>query len=406
MRSCCFAFVFFFIAAGASSLAEDASLNREVRRRFSKTQLLCLPASVVGEDVLCLIDTGASTTVLDKRFEESLKAAYVSRPVNIVTLSGTHRADVFEQVEISVTGRASRKLPATVVDLSTLRTGSLLPIEMVVGKNYLDGLHLLFADGFPQIETNVGATKIDVDWRPLHDRRGTPTIPIQFPVLGECEAVLDTGFSGTLVIEESVADALIRSSNAIELPKGGSIDASGERQKRQFLVREVAILGTVFKDIRVMSGTQNSIGTEVMRHATFHLDFAKNQYCIDRPTSKPCHLPIDASGLWVVWDQEEANAWKVMRVKDGSAGQKSGVSKGDSLIAIDAQQTDGMTCWDIREELSKSGEAVRLDLLRNGKALTVELALEHPFDYPPKWKPRAADADDFFESLQKDEAKK
>ncbi len=71
-----------------------------------------------------------------------------------------------------------------------------------------------------------------------------------------------------------------------------------------------------------------------------------------------------------------------MRVKDGSAGQKSGVSKGDSLIAIDAQQTDGMTCWDIREELSKSGEAVRLDLLRNGKALTVELALEHPFDYP------------------------
>ncbi len=68
MRSCCFAFVFFFIAAGASSLAEDASLNMESQTSFFRPQLLCLPASVVARTVLCLIDTGASTTVLDKRF--------------------------------------------------------------------------------------------------------------------------------------------------------------------------------------------------------------------------------------------------------------------------------------------------------------------------------------------------
>ena len=106
---------------------------------------------------------------------------------------------------------------------------------------------------------------------------------------------------------------------------------------------------------------------------------------------------MDASGLRVVWDTR--GFFRVRRIEENTTAVGSGIQIDDEIMEISGKQASDLSHWQIRELLSEADTTVHLTLKRDGKLFEVDLPLRRDFEYPPIWKSRTVDAEDFFNSL-------
>lgn len=381
-----------------------------VRKSFAKTGFIIVSGTVQGRDVNCLIDTGASENMVDIKLEETLMGLKQTNDSNRLTTFGLTSGRLFHGVEMSLSGLKSEIHSVGLFDLKTMSEASGVRLDAILGVRSLKKYALQFDGGVPKVLTAVdGLPKGKFDRIPLQRHLGCPVFEIELPVMGTIPAIVDTGADAALCVRAEVSDFLLRSGNAVELPPMQSVTPEGRAANlRRLVIRNVRILEKDFHDVPAVVGAVNFVGNDLLRRMAVVIDFEQESLFYPRVgrvgSDDQSQFIVDASGLRLVWDQ--TGFWKVRRIVDETPATKADIAVSDQVLTINGESAIDLTCWEIREKLSRSGEVVQLDLLRNGKALTVELALEHPFEYPPKWKPRAADADEFFESLQKDESKK
>jgi hypothetical protein len=152
------------------------------------------------------------------------------------------------------------------------------------------------------------------------------------------------------------------------------------------------------QNVPVVESDFNLIGMGLMRHLDFSVDF-ENSVAHVLPSSRSVDsFEVDASGLQTVFQPERGLI--ISRLMPDSPADKHKLQVGDQLLEIDGQIASELSFWEIRNLLSQTGKTIPLKVKSGEQVRDIQLPLSRKFEYPPKWKPRSTQAEDFLKSLQ------
>ena len=395
---CCISFSTFWKSIQAD---EGIATDKNTLRR---TGMFILPGTLCSTRTSLLVDTGATTAYFDNTIEPQLQKANTRSQVQVLTGSANTKAWKYERVPIAIEGMKEQKIDGIAGDLSGLREllGE-VNVKAVLGMSYLRHVASESSEGQLRILSSVQSRPIRGTEYPLKiNQAGCPLISVSFPLLGERDALVDSGYFDFLGISESHARVLMNSGDAVLLGKSKILTASGVVEQRLIAVREMNILGTRYENIPAVVGTITKLGIQFVRSQDMTLDFPAQKLIVAGAPRIALSFPVDASGLRIVWNE---NNFIVRRIEQDSAASTTDIQPGDRFETIDGKLTREMPHEEITRLLSMAGTTINLQFKRGTTIHYVKLRLTRNFEYPPKWKPRSTAAEDFFNSLQEEAPK-
>ena len=391
---------FAFLCSSCERAFAD-ELPAKTQNSFWRTGVVVAAGNIENESILCILDTGASATVLHKDYQQVLPVTAKGKEEDILTFSATERRVAYENIEVSIGAYGKQKSRAYVFDLSNVQEVTGLQVGAIVGADYLRNLAFVMQDGMPRFTNSPIAPVTEVPiWPVAGSKIQIPEIPLEYPVLGLRNAGFDTGLSEHLAISQEFADLLLRSGDAKFLTKTKHLDASGVQTKSVIAIRELKVMGVQFRNVPAEVGKLNHVGMGLLRHINFIVDFKKS---IAYPSSNAQDgrdtFPVDASGIRFVWD--DRGYYRIRRIEDGSPAVEADLKLDDELVTISNIHASTLSHWQIREMLAVADTTVEMKVKRKGNLVNVKLPLQRSFQYPPAWNSRSTDGEDFLDALQK-----
>jgi PDZ domain-containing protein len=117
------------------------------------------------------------------------------------------------------------------------------------------------------------------------------------------------------------------------------------------------------------------IGTGFLRRFTVTFDYTRKQVWLEPNNRLRDQQPFDASGL--EFRRNADNAYAVVAVAPGSAGDNAGVHKGDVLLQVNERDVRDTTLGELKALLSRSGVTCTLKIDRDGTMRTLTVALKN-----------------------------
>ena len=367
---------------------------------FDRYALIVVPGRVMGHDVTCLLDTGESVSVIDTSLATThLKAARFGLD-RARTATGTLLVERFEGFSRNCLSFPEKTGPAVAMDLSQIATIAGVQVDVVLGMDYLHPLVFEMKAGIPRF---VERAEFEHDSKmqsfPLASAADFPRIDVELPVLGKRQFLIDTGRGDFVAMKSDLLKLLLKADEAVLLHELPATDRPGAKTESDYVIREMRILGTTMQNVLVSESDANRIGLGLMRHFDFSIDF-ENSVVYVFPGSKAMNsFPLDASGLWSVIPTASGI---LLRIVPKSPADVAGIKNGDQLLEINGQNAEMLSSWEITELLSQSDKTIQLKVKSSDQVRDIQLPLRRNFEYPPKWKPRSTDADDFYKSLQRE----
>ncbi len=384
----------FLIAAQAfcTSLLNGQEPADVFKAGFEKSGLIIVPGRVMDKDAMCVLDTGTSINVVDKVFATQLAVSLKTQPIR--TATGIIKAERFERVSTSCLLFPPLTGPAVAADLAGFSAVAGIQIDAFLGMDYLKPLILEMQAGAPRFRVRAdheqNATSISYEIRTV---RELPFTDVELPILGELPFMIDTGTADYCGMTAEWLQRLLSENEAVLLEEISMLDASGVKKKRTFAIREFKVFGITLRNVPVAELDVNVIGLGIMRHLNFALDF-ENSVAYASPSPHAVDsFALDASGLRTVFQQD--NRLIVRRVVPDSTAEQNMIQTGDQILQIDRRIASDLSFWEIRELLSQAGTTIPIKVKSGDQVRDVQLPLSRPFEYPPKWKPRSTQADDF-----------
>ncbi len=367
---------------------------------FDRGSFIVVPGRVMGKDVNCLLDTGASVTVLDKKFANSLPNPVSSGHERIRTPTGLVEVERYERISSSCLWFPEHTGNAIAMDLSRFTDVSGDSINVVLGIDYLRPLIFRMRDGIPRFleRSHFGKNPDMLGW-PIATDATQASIEIQLPVFGKRPFVIDTGYADSLKLSPHRLNTLLNAGDAVLVLEIPTLDASGVRNKSLYVIREITFLGVSMRNVLAVESDIDVVGLGLMRHVDFDVDFENaTAYTLPRVTTVDS-FPVDASGIRTV---RVGSDLKVRRIVPKSPAEGAGIKANDCILEIDGRKEIALSSWGITELLSQAGKTIPLKVKSGDQVRDIQLPLSRNFEYPPKWKPRSTDADDFYKSLQQE----
>ena len=113
-------------------------------------------------------------------------------------------------------------------------------------------------------------------------------------------------------------------------------------------------------------------------------------------------LVLFGTGSNVVCDIfQNAGALEVVAVNKYFANADHGLEKGDRVLKLNGTDTKLVSLADLQEIISKAGTTVSLEMQRGERRFSVDLKLELPYQWPPKWESERVTFDQDFEGSLK-----
>ncbi len=359
---------------------------------FARSSCITVPARIMDRDVTCILDTGSSICVLDTSFAATITKSVGNERVR--SASGVIAVEQYERVSQSCMDFPQRTGSAISVDLSGFSVATGMQIDAFLGMDFLKPLIFQVNKGIPEFrkrssfQPDAKSTAYQVK-----TIRRLPYIKVGLPVLGDRDFLLDTGSADYCGITSDYANQLILSNDAIVLDQIPQLDASGVRKKNLYVIREMKFFGIIMYNVPVGESDVNLIGLGLMRHLNFSLDF-ENAIAHVLPSSRSkISFDLDASGLRTVFRASQGLI--VRRIVPDSPAEKNKIQVGDQVLEIDGRIASDLSFWEIRELLSQAGKTIQIKVKSGEQVRDVQLPLRRNFEYPPKWKPRSTQADDF-----------
>lgn len=126
--------------------------------------------------------------------------------------------------------------------------------------------------------------------------------------------------------------------------------------------------------------TVGNAGNELFRHFTLYLDYSREKVIVEKGADFDKVFPVDRSGLQVVYD--DTGNVSVLVASPGTPSALAGIRQGDLIQSVDGRsikEIGGLV--QLRELMKREiGTAYKLDLLRDGKPLAVNLTLKDIFE--------------------------
>ena len=376
------------IIVNALMLLSIRAAPGQVTFDWTDTETMSTKATLMGVEHDSVISTGSSSFMVDDEIAIEILGDHKWRSVPVRTNHGSRISREYLDVPFQL-GDLSlwRATVATTPDMWRLRHIYGRDIRFIVGMPELKGCVLSFDNYRAVLSESMPSLSGPHTEQLLSFLRSE--VPKCRSIVGtkhDMWLIVDTGCDAEIIIDTTIADALYAAGDAIRLLRKGE---RGEGTAELIVIREIELFGRKHRNVPASTGRANVVGFGLLRHMKFTLDFPNRRVLVpDPPQAGLDWFPIDASGLRIV--RKEDRITRIRRIVENSTGDEVGVKVGDVIVAVNGTPALELSRYSVEEQLSKAGTTVRLDLQRDGQALTIEVPLKHPFEYPPKWPPRPA----------------
>jgi len=234
-------------------------------------------AEVNGREVWAMLDNRVTSSVIDLDFASSLGIELGRSAGRFRTPSGSVERWHVPDVAIRVPGQIYMQTPMVAADLSFLSQVTDRPVSLIMGKEYFDGLLVLFTPHDRRIEfAPSGTMELPADTPHLVLQDGRPRVEV---MIAGRPAVLtvDLGFNGDIAVSESAWTTL--GLNALPATTGRAANANGRVfAMTSAVVGEVVLGSTPVSDVKVTlqpvfpDDGDGFIGLGLLSRFTFALD--------------------------------------------------------------------------------------------------------------------------------------
>jgi predicted aspartyl protease len=211
-------------------------------------------ATVNGNPVHALLDSGAQYSVIDRSLAYELSLHQTFAPLVAVGVGGDAQLGRGTTIDVKVGGLALNKLKAGVLDIGPLANRKGLGTPLILGQ---DVLRQVVADiDFPNSRLTLAAPtgyKLPAGAKPAPVHAKGRALATQIWVNGhQVEAVIDTGASMVLALSEDVAEGAGLLKQKGKPRYGSSVVLGGELAGQVVTAQQIAFGGAVFYDAEVL----------------------------------------------------------------------------------------------------------------------------------------------------------
>jgi hypothetical protein len=301
---------------------------------------------VNGASAVALLDSGATNTVIDRKFACEL-GLQLRRGFRSRTLSRTVSGAYAERVEIGAGGRTFR-LTAAVLDLSAIASASREPVDIILGQDVFrrsiididfSQSQLRFADPEPRdLEDDLGPGV------PLiSSPDGFLAIPLSLEGAAPVAGAIDLGSNVPLYVSPSHASAagLLRRKRVATSASAG---VEGIAVSELATLSSITVANTMLHRVPVQVPRQWKpicpavIGLPALRRFRIVLDCERYRvWLVPDPSSLELPFNKDRSGLGALPARDRL---RVVHVSAGSPAHEAGIKAGDEIIAINGRRID------------------------------------------------------------------
>jgi hypothetical protein len=337
-----------------------------------QSDLILLPVRVGGKELNFLLDTGTTVSI----FDSSLSSGAPVAQALIKPPSGASvERDLYAAPEASVGGLDMRPAgPVLYHDFSMLRAVADRDISGLIGMAFLK-------DRVVQIDLDQGKVRfLDPAAAPASDwgvgvpmrlnRRGIPVVAADVGELGPVDFELDTGDNGGGNLVRDLFERLFPRKRGA---RGKSLLFTGVTSSPLGRAPKVSIGKLTLRGIVLGRAGISSLGMDFVRRSVITLDFPRQTMHIKPGARFKVPDETDMSGLHLLRREGLITA---LAVDAGSPADQAGMLAGDVIAAVPGQPEAERDLVALRRLLrSGAGRRVALSVLREGRAIPVELRL-------------------------------
>ena len=266
---------FSVVCARAASSAGEAPSGNAIRIDVDGGYLIVAKVDVASlKGLRFLVDTGASSTVIDRRVAERLVVAI--QPAKLINFDKTLLLDRSEVPEISFGSEHTSNAPVLIEDLGNLRPDG-RRLDGILGVDLLRRTNFIIDYAKKRIE--FGAAEHD-GTRSVPMRLDAQTLTVEAELGGQpVQMIVDSGAPGAVFYEDSLRNAFVNyriEGRIASLSLGGPVESHRAfvprlRLGSQDLDREVVVVGT--HGSKIPSGISGYLGLASLNAREIEFDF-------------------------------------------------------------------------------------------------------------------------------------
>ena len=338
-----------------------------------------------------LFSTG-STSFIDTRIAKELGLAVRHKEKSTATAS-SDESELVSGVSLALPGLTTFNQAVAVLPLEFLSSILGQPIAGLIGYDFI---------GQFVIEVDYAKRKMNVYAPATYKYSGSDDVlPIKFidkrpfivvkitmegrePIEGTVE--LETGSSGTLVVQRSFAEAhqLLNSAKGFRLGNvggaGGGMSRTLQGRVRNIKVGRFMINNPLVTFSQAEAGKDatdgdGQIGGEVLRRFRLTLDYSRRRIILEPNAHLAEPVEADMSGFELVAEGEGLKRLTINEVLTNSPAAEAGLQEEDELTAINGRSVTEFSLEQIRQMLKQEGKEYVLKLKRGSQTLEVKLKM-------------------------------
>jgi hypothetical protein len=202
----------------------------------------------------------------------------------------------------------------------------------------------------------------------------------------EGEFVVDTGspfslmLAAPFVTEHRLLEGIGKTIGSKARGVGGEMLLSigrlqGFRLGRFLLADPVTVFPQNFGGEITARGTAGNLGAGFLRRFRVIFDYSRGRMILEPNTSFGDRDEYDMSGVSLVAEGAAFDTIKVARLIEPSPAAEAGLRREDVIVAVDGKAAAAIGLANLRSLFREEGREVRLDVLRDGEALALQLKM-------------------------------
>lgn len=345
---------------------------------------------VNGQDPLpFFLDTGTSSSLLDRSVAKRLGLKPLCEfSGNLGGGPGTTRIDLVQGVDLQIGALVSRPRNMMVIDIDPIahRTagmniygilGGSFIRDFVVDLDYQKKEVTFFDPATYSWEGQGEQIKIAVlSGVPFAEVESAPPQGIQMVMMLDSGAHFSIIFNQPFVEKHRLLEKVSPSISTVTFGVGGEARVQVGRLEEAVLgplCIERPVAGLALQDQGTLgeTGFAGILGAQVLSRLKVRLDYGGGWMTL-KPTPRFATLSdYDKSGLVLIDKPPEYKRLEVVFVVKGSPAAEAGLRKGDEIVSINRQPSDGFSLPELKDALREPGRKFEVGVRRSGKALSL-----------------------------------
>lgn len=372
--------------------AEVCTAGTDQALPLDKCRLLLIPLTLGEKPHCAFVDTGSSHTIVHGTHETPGLSGYSVDMIHSVIAGSVSQKMIYREVPVDVSGCGRRMLSVAELNLQVFPGLVDYGITSVLGMDYLRHCCVVIPAGSSRVELLAEPPDLSgMRNTPLRFALGRSWVSASLPAGVSTLAILDTGAIDDVQLPIQVISRLLAEGHVREVEAESRYTARGPVDRRRFILRRLDIFGVRFSDLSLGEAEEAVVGLKLMMRIGCVIDYpSRKVWTLHTDDQSTIRCTPDASGLWVSFDGGGRAVVRAIRKQYPTTSTR--ISVGDELLMVNTLPVRELSIHQIDEIFCKAGETVHLKLKSGDREYEVDLKLDRPFEYPPKWDPEDPDA--------------